>query len=185
MKSDDGIGVNIQESLSRTAIFGQAISLISQHGFEAAKFIVDYAAEKASETGFKIQVLGGTLAYVSRALSAFVGSQKPPVMPKTTPPVAAEQPMTMLRARGVARLAVLTDGQYAARAEGIKRTLFQESPFLSQRWKPGSKLHEQMIRARIIKELDTECMDLVPANWLPDWFSALSGMDVTVQNRPL
>jgi len=142
---------------------GQAISLISQYGYEQAKFIIDYAAEKAAETGFKIQVFGGTLAYASRAVAAFGLRQKQPSQPQVRPRAISEVPAAALRTRGIARLAVLTEAQYAARAAEVKASLFRESPFLSQRWKPGSKLHEQVIRARVIRELDGECMELAPA----------------------
>lgn len=48
-----------------------AISLIAHYGFEKAKYIVDYARQKAPETGFDIQTFGGVMQYTSRALDDY------------------------------------------------------------------------------------------------------------------
>lgn len=50
---------------------GQAVSLISQHGFEESKYIIEYAKQKAPETHFDIQTFGGIIQYSSRALANF------------------------------------------------------------------------------------------------------------------
>jgi hypothetical protein len=50
---------------------GQAISLITQHGPEAAKYIVDYAHREAPKTHFDIQAFGGIIQYSSRALAEY------------------------------------------------------------------------------------------------------------------
>ena len=50
---------------------GQAISLITQYGFEPSKYIVDYAHREAPKTNFDIQTFGGVMQYSSRALADF------------------------------------------------------------------------------------------------------------------
>jgi hypothetical protein len=50
---------------------GQAISLITKHGVESSKYIVDYAHREAPKTNFDIQAFGGVMQYSSRALIDF------------------------------------------------------------------------------------------------------------------
>jgi hypothetical protein len=47
------------------------MSLITQHGLEAAKYIVDYAHREAPKTQFDIQAFGGIIQYSSRALDEY------------------------------------------------------------------------------------------------------------------
>ena len=49
----------------------QAISLITQYGFEEAKYIVDYAHHEAPKTNYNIQTFGGIIQYSSRALAEY------------------------------------------------------------------------------------------------------------------
>jgi hypothetical protein len=50
---------------------GQAISLITQYGFEQSKYIVDFAHREAPKTNFDIQAFGGVIQYTSRALDEY------------------------------------------------------------------------------------------------------------------
>jgi hypothetical protein len=50
---------------------GQAISLITQYGFEQSKYIVDYARKEAPKTGFDIQTFGGIIQYSSDAIEEY------------------------------------------------------------------------------------------------------------------
>jgi hypothetical protein len=50
---------------------GQAVSLITQFGFERSKGIVDYAKREAPKTHFEIQTFGGVMQYTSRALDDY------------------------------------------------------------------------------------------------------------------
>jgi len=50
---------------------GQAVTLIAQHGFEKAKYIVDFASRAAPETKYSPQTFGGILHYTSRAIADF------------------------------------------------------------------------------------------------------------------
>jgi len=61
-------GKNFQISSKATA---QAISLITQYGFEEAKYIVDFAHREAPKTNYDIQTFGGIIQYSSRALAEY------------------------------------------------------------------------------------------------------------------
>jgi hypothetical protein len=61
-------GKNYQVTSKATA---QAISLITQHGFEEAKSIVDFAHREAPKTNYDIQTFGGIIQYSSRALAEY------------------------------------------------------------------------------------------------------------------
>jgi hypothetical protein len=61
-------GKNFQISSKATA---QAISLITQYGFDEAKYIVDYAHREAPKTNYDIQTFGGIIQYSSRALAEY------------------------------------------------------------------------------------------------------------------
>lgn len=45
----------------------QATDLMKKHGFEIAKFVVDYAFKEAEKTNFPIAVFGGIMQYAARA----------------------------------------------------------------------------------------------------------------------
>ena len=56
----------------------------------------------------------------------------------------------------------LTAEQYPARYESSKAELLAKNPFLADHGQHGSKLQEQIVRGRVIRELGTEVTDLVP-----------------------
>jgi RNA 3'-terminal phosphate cyclase len=45
--------------------------MVAQHGFERAKYIVDFAQLAAAKTGYFPQTFGGILQYTSQALTAY------------------------------------------------------------------------------------------------------------------
>jgi len=149
----------------------QALSLISQHGTEKTNHIIEYAAARAAETNFKIQHFGAVLSYASRALVALNGVQAA----ATNSPQAASRrarPIQETRKtckRGEARLALLTQEQYEARFEKTKIAVFRERPAMAQYFKIGSKIHESVIRARMIRELEDEPMDLLVIDPAINW----------------
>ena len=61
-------GKNFQITSKATS---QAISLITKHGIESSKYIVDYAHREAPKTNFDIQAFGGVIQYSSRAMDDF------------------------------------------------------------------------------------------------------------------
>lgn len=54
----------------------QATDLINQHGFEIAKYIVDYGFKQAQETSFNIAVFGGIIQYAGRAKAKYKRNQE-------------------------------------------------------------------------------------------------------------
>jgi hypothetical protein len=162
----------------------QALSLVSQYGLVKAKHIVNFAVVEAAKTKFAPRNFGAVLNYVSAALADLdrhkQSAGKRASMP--TPPPWHQQPEWV---RGERRASALTIEQYGLRFERAKAELFKHRPFLAHRWKPGSALHERVIRARVVHALDGEIMDLMPAPWLPAWFRAAADENPPLQNRPL
>jgi hypothetical protein len=170
-------GVDVHVPLSKET--SQALTLIAQHGFESAKAVVEFARAEAVKTNFSIQHFGAVLSYTHRALSASRQRQD-----STTPAEYAQPRQEQKKSwkRGEARLAALTAEQYRARFEQAKAALFQQHSFLAQNWKDGSKIHEQTVRSRVIRELEHEPMELV---LLPPWLTALCQQSHLAQNLPL
>jgi hypothetical protein len=147
----------------------QALSLISQHGLEKAKSVVEFARNEAAKTNFPIQHFGAILSYTSRAVASFdrqATTEKHPPIPESI----RSAPQEVRWPKGEGRLKGLTAEQYAQRFEKTKLALFQETPFLAHSWKEGSQLHQSMIRNRIVRDLGTEPMDLLPLSLLPTWY---------------
>lgn len=53
----------------------QAVSLIAHHGYDQARYVVDFAHQAAKETNFQIQTFGGVLQYEARAIVEYVDRQ--------------------------------------------------------------------------------------------------------------
>jgi hypothetical protein len=49
----------------------QAVSLIAQHGYEQAKYVIDFARRVSPETNYHPQTFGGILQYTARALAEY------------------------------------------------------------------------------------------------------------------
>ena len=166
-------GVDEHSPLSKET--GQALSLISQHGFEAGKVIVNFAHSETVRTTFSVQHFGAVLSYTSRALAQ--ATQRPevstPVRP-ANPTVETESDSEEWK-RGERRLACLTAEQYDARFERTKSELMRQNPFFARHWKTGGKGHETTVRARIIREIANEPMSLVVFDSYTDQLAALIG----------
>ena len=61
----------VENSNPQSKEVAQATSLVAQHGFDGAKYIVDYAHTAAAETKYRPQTFGGILQYASRAVPVF------------------------------------------------------------------------------------------------------------------
>jgi hypothetical protein len=149
----------------------QALSLITQHGLEKSRRVVVFAHEESVKTNYRMQHFGGILSYTSRALDAYgpkVIEPQPTARPVSIQSRAPGMP-DWSRERGERRLTLLTPEQYRARLDQTKTELALKHSFLAQRAHDGTKLYEQMIRSRIVRELGVETMDLMPLSYLPDW----------------
>lgn len=62
---------NVDRSYPQSKEIGQATALTAQHGFDQAKYIIDYAHLAAAKTGYLPQTFGGILQYASRAVAAY------------------------------------------------------------------------------------------------------------------
>jgi hypothetical protein len=162
---------------------GQALSLISQHGLQAAKHVVDFAEATAAKTAYSIQHFGGVLSYASRALRESTRRAEPRSV--DTRPSALAKPITAEQDRqvGTSRLAALSSDQYERRFEKTKAALFREQPFLAQAEKLGSSLIARNVRARIIRELDSQPMELSPFE--SDFLAKYPWLSASAQNLPL
>jgi hypothetical protein len=149
----------------------QALSMISQHGVERSRQVVDFAHSEALKTEYQIQHFGAVLSYTSRALASL--DRKPVATAQRARPLSRQSGKEGLaeeqRMRGERRLASLNAEQYQVRFQRIKARLEQEHSFLSHRATAESKIQQQMIRSRIIQELGMEPMDLMPLICLPAW----------------
>ena len=149
----------------------QAAALIGKLGLEPAKYVVEFACANARRTKFNLQNFGGILNYTSRAAADYdrqhqeQESQRRAIATQTERLEQEERD----RQRSEARLAALTPAQYQARFEKAKAEFYAENPNLAKfiRGKEGSKLHESAIRAKIIRQIEKEPMDLIPLDMLP------------------
>lgn len=61
----------VENAIAMPREIAQAISLIAQHGFVRAKYVVDFSYGAAEQTNYSPHTFGGILHYVSRALADF------------------------------------------------------------------------------------------------------------------
>jgi len=131
-----------------------ATTLIAQHGYDAAKFVVEFSAELSQESHYRPQTFGGIMHYVSRAL----GERAARTTPASTqvgllvngrqstsvesPPSPAGDPLASL---GV--------DEYRRLYEEAKAQALQYR-FLAERYVPGSPVVEGMIRSLMLKHLN-------------------------------
>jgi hypothetical protein len=174
---------NVDSHQPRSKETDLALSLISQYGLEQSQSVVQFAHDQAAKTSFDIQHFGGVLSYTSRALAA--QSRKQIQEERPTDAEGQPRPIPQDRQtwkRGEARLAALTAAQYQLRFEEAKTRLFGENPSMAALMKTGSKILESTVRARIVRDLDGEPMDLI---LIPEWLSALCRRNSLAQNLPL
>lgn len=133
----------------------QAVTLIAQHGADAAQFIVEYSATAAAETGYRPQTFGGILQYTPRAVDAFEAAQKstPNNPPPATPPKAPEARNE--EATRPSRLDSLPREEYAKLHELAVEKLRLGNPFISRHLNPDSPVIAQLVKAMMVKELET------------------------------
>lgn len=140
----------------------QALALCTQYGFDQAKHVIDFARAAANSSNYSPQTFGGILQYTSRAVAAFEARKKHEQKSQEVIERQAEQLREDAKehARAERRLAALTPEQYQTRFVQAKAELFLQHPFMA-RQKDGSKIHEGAIRARMIRALESEPMDLL------------------------
>ena len=165
-------GVNEHTPQSKET--GQAVTLVTQSGFEAAKQIIDFAHGEALKTKFSVQHFGAILSYTSRALADFEEENKK----KSLPALAAVEPPTAAEARlerGEARLAVLTVEQYALRSVRVREEVLKQNPAMVRFVrKEESGIVDKIVRSRIVRELESEPMEFLVISSMPEWIGILT-----------
>ena len=144
----------------------QALSLITQHGHEKARHVLEFARSAADASHFRPQTFGGILQYTSRALSDFDGrwrSHRQTPVPRSAARPASPERKPEQPNRGERRLAGLTTEQYQRRLEAAKAELLRQRPYMASilGQDAQSKLAHGAIRAFLIQQLDQEPMDLL------------------------
>jgi hypothetical protein len=151
---------NVDSHQPRSKETAQALSLITQYGIQKANHVVEFALATSSATNYAPQTFGGILNYTSRALAEYDRQHGGHGKAVQAQPKAIERsrPEQEPRIRGELRLAALTRQQIQARMALAKAAL-KQNPFMA-RQPEGSKIYESTIRARMIRDLDGESMDL-------------------------
>lgn len=157
---------------------GQALSLVSQFGLEKSRHVVDFARERAESTNYQVQHFGAILSYASRAVAELDRQEsRGSVMPPSVPSV---QPQGQKYERGERRIAALTKEQFDLRFENTRLALLRENRFLAERPdRAEGSILSQIIKARMIRDLEREPMEVIPVDWMPEWLRHMA------QNLPL
>ncbi|HZL53168.1 MAG TPA: hypothetical protein VFC37_19725 [Terracidiphilus sp.] len=169
-----GVGAHVPQSKETD----QALALITQYGLEKSRSIIDFARDQAAATNYRIQHFGAVLSYTSRAL-AEVERQDHQAPAKPVRPSVVQPPRPQY-SRGESRIVALSKEQYDLRFETIKTGMFLENQFLANHQNHAGSILSQMVRARMIRDLDQESMELMPVDWMPEWLLRSLG-----QNLPL
>jgi hypothetical protein len=162
-------GVDYHQPQARE--MAHALSLISRHGLVQAKQIVDFAHSESAKTDYFIQHFGGVLSYASRAIAALERSKAAIKHPRDR----AESPTAIAVAsgaqqkwiRGERRFLLLGRVEQDARLEEARVEMVAKNDFLA-RWKGSNAIQQATLRARAIRKLDNECMELVPLDGRTD-----------------
>jgi len=164
----------------------QALTLISQYGWEAARHVVNFAKIAAVETGFHIQTFGGVLQYTSRAVGDLdrikLDRSRTPICPRDRA-LQVTRPEEKRYERGERLLGRLSPEQYDRHFERARVELFREQPFLDRIGKQGSSLVTRSIRSRMVRQLEDEAMDLMPID--PGFAARYPWLFCPAQNLPL
>jgi hypothetical protein len=159
---------------------GQALRLVSQHGIEQAKFVVEFAADRAPETNFKPQHFGAVLSYASRALAAFSRRAARASVILASPDQGVQEKRCE---RGERLLGQLSPEQHDRRFQRARAELFREQPFLGRVGKQGSSLVTRSILTRMVRQLEDEPMNLM--NIDPAFPARYPWLFAPAQNLPL
>lgn len=152
---------NIQQIYPQNKELTQATALAAQHGFERAKYIVDYAYLAAAKTGYLPQTFGGILQYTSRAVNAydeFLAARKASANAREE--AKARETFDLLQSRmaekkrreAEERLASLPQPEYEAFYAKTKTAVVKRSVWLGNQ-SAESEAFKRIIRSAMIAEL--------------------------------
>jgi len=136
----------------------QALALIAQHGPKDCRHIVEFARQESLRTSYPAQHFGAILSYASRALAELNRQERQAAVPVKPAIVPVSRPQYD---RGERRLAELNQEDYDRRFEKTRAILLQDNRFLAGRPDRMGSILSQMVRARMIRDLDQESMELI------------------------
>ncbi len=144
----------VEKSYGRSKELAQAVTLIANHGFVQARYIVDFSHIAAPRTNYKPQTFGGILQYTSRALAQLEHEERLRTVASQhlTEQAARDREASAARERIEQQLKSLSEAEYQALHEKVKRDLSAQYPHVMA-WKKGS-LFDSVIRARMARELE-------------------------------
>lgn len=149
----------IENTMPTSKELDQASALIARYGAEQSRHVVDYAFGKAQQTRFAVQHFGAILNYAPRAIAYLDGIRE---AGEYAQKVLEQQERALQKdlerqAWGEAQLAALAPEEYKIRFKQAQSELYAEYPRLGQfRGRQSDKIHEEMIRVRIIRQLEQE-----------------------------
>lgn len=110
---------------------GQARTLIREHGFEKANYIVDFSRKAAQQTNYKPQTFGGILQYGPTALAECERREEEQKRLKAQVEAERKQEEAAIL-RLEARLKTLPEVEYRALYETAKAQLLSDMPWLEE-----------------------------------------------------
>jgi hypothetical protein len=127
-----------------------AISLISNHGIERAKYIVNFSRSAAELTNYSPQTFGGILQYTSRAMKEFDYYERLREIANSETAVReAREQRELAESRSIEEsLSRLSEGEYQQLRENVVRDLGAQFP---RAMETGGKLFESAIKARMAR----------------------------------
>lgn len=139
----------------------QAVSLISHHGYEQAKYVVDFAHRAAKETNFQIQTFGGVLQYENRAIAEYESHQHRQVQQSREKTEEAERMRLEEEHADYCRNAVDAyisehSGEMPERIEAKKKALLADRYELYSQWpdETFTEFAQMAVRGDISREIN-------------------------------
>ena len=131
----------------------QAVTLIANHGFEKAKYLVDFSRGAAAQTNYKPQTFGGIVQYTTRALAEMerCGRERRITAAVTAREEAGLRQDEESRKQIDERLSRLSKDEYTELYERIRREFGSKYPDLTA---VRGSLFETAIKARMARELE-------------------------------
>jgi hypothetical protein len=153
---------NVSRVFPQSKEINQAVSLIANHGFDQAQYIVDFSRRAAARTKYAPQAFGGILQYTSQALAAYERDQKDMEFARKNRAQAANrrnweelQKKVEEARRSEARTKIdgMSEEERSALYEHVKRDLARSSPWIAER--ASSRTFDGMIRNAMLARVMT------------------------------
>jgi hypothetical protein len=132
----------------------QAVTLIAQHGFEQAKYIVDFVKRTAPDTKFDPRAFGGILHYTSQALASYDRAKQREHQERRIAAIAdaeTKKELEVIR-RAEEQLKALAPERHQVLYDSVKAQIHARFPGM---YKDGPTL-EGMIKGSMLKLLRQE-----------------------------